>query len=180
MGLWRAPDMEEKTAAQDSRPWPPVAAAGADARLPPVAPQAAADPDLADLTPEERVNVAVYENVNRSVVNITTKGFQGERFLLIEIPSEGEGSGVVIDRQGHILTNYHVVDGARQIQVTLFDGNTYEREAGRPGPGHRRGRDQDRRPGAVAFPGRLRQFDQSDASASGCSPSAIPSDWSGR
>ena len=61
-----------------------------------------------------------------AVVNITTKGFQGERFLLIEVPSEGEGSGVVIDRQGHILTNFHVVDGARQIQVTLFDGNTYD------------------------------------------------------
>src|SRR5208282_2241221 len=35
-------------------------------------------------------------------------------------------SGVVIDRQGHILTNFHVVDGARQIHVTLFDGNTYD------------------------------------------------------
>ncbi len=46
--------------------------------------------------------------------------------MLIEIPSEGEGSGVVLDRQGHILTNFHVVDGARQIQVTLFDGNTYD------------------------------------------------------
>jgi S1-C subfamily serine protease len=44
----------------------------------------------------------------------------------LEIPSEGEGSGVVLDRQGHILTNFHVVDGARQIQVTLFDGNAYE------------------------------------------------------
>jgi S1-C subfamily serine protease len=79
-----------------------------------------------EFTPEERVNIAVYENVNRSVVNITTKGYQGERFLMIEIPSEGEGSGVVLDRQGHILTNFHVVDGARQIQVTLYDGSTYD------------------------------------------------------
>ena len=77
-------------------------------------------------TAEERVNIAVYENSNRSVVNITTKGFQGDRFMLLEIPSEGEGSGVVLDRQGHILTNFHVIDGARQMQVTLFDGNTYE------------------------------------------------------
>ena len=79
-----------------------------------------------EYTAEERVNIWVYEQVNRSVVNITTKGYQGERFLLIEVPSEGEGSGVVIDRQGHVLTNFHVVDGARQIQVTLFDGNTYD------------------------------------------------------
>jgi S1-C subfamily serine protease len=33
---------------------------------------------------------------------------------------------VVIDRQGHILTNYHVIDGARQIQVTLSDGKNYD------------------------------------------------------
>jgi S1-C subfamily serine protease len=79
-----------------------------------------------EYTPEERVNIAVYEHCNRGVVNITTKGYQGERFLLLEIPSEGEGSGVVLDRQGRILTNFHVIDGARQIQVTLFDGNTYE------------------------------------------------------
>jgi S1-C subfamily serine protease len=126
VGLSRAPDMEERTAAQEPAAWPspgPRADLGL-AATPRPAPAAAPAPD--DLMPEERVNVAVYENVNRSVVNITTKGFQGERFLLIEIPSEGEGSGLVIDRQGNILTNFHVVDGARQIQVTLFDGNTYE------------------------------------------------------
>ena len=72
------------------------------------------------------MNIAVYENVNRSVVNIMTEGFQGERLLLFEVPSKGEGSGSVLDKQGHILTNYHVIDGARQIQVTLFDGKDYE------------------------------------------------------
>ena len=82
--------------------------------------------EASEYTNEERVNIWVYEQVNRSVVNITTKGFQGERFLLVEVPSEGEGSGVVLDRQGHILTNFHVVEGARQIQVALFDGNTYD------------------------------------------------------
>ena len=96
--------------------------------VPPVAaPAASPGPrDAAEYTAEERVNIWVYEQANRAVVNITTKGFQGERFSLIEVPSEGEGSGVVLDRQGHILTNFHVVDGARQIQVTLFDGNTYD------------------------------------------------------
>ncbi|HEY5315420.1 MAG TPA: trypsin-like peptidase domain-containing protein [Pirellulales bacterium] len=81
-----------------------------------------------DLTAEERVNVAVYENVNRSVVNINTKGVRGEAFFLFEIPSEGAGSGSVIDKSGHILTNYHVVEGAREIQVNLFDGKTYAAE----------------------------------------------------
>jgi S1-C subfamily serine protease len=81
-----------------------------------------------DLTAEERVNIAVYENVNRSVVNINTKGVRGEAFFLIEIPSEGAGSGSVLDKQGHILTNYHVIEGAREIQITLFDGKEYAAE----------------------------------------------------
>lgn len=93
--------------------------------IPAAEPKAAIDPEL---TPEERVNVAVYENVNRSVVNINTKGVRGETFFLFEIPSEGAGSGSVIDKAGHILTNYHVVEGAREIQVALFDGNTYPAE----------------------------------------------------
>ncbi|GEM_PF-479762 len=79
-----------------------------------------------EYTLEERVGIAVYDNVNRSVVNISTRSVQMERFFLFEIPTEGEGSGVVLDKQGHILTNFHVVDGARDIQVTLFDGSTYE------------------------------------------------------
>ena len=88
----------------------------------------AADPTGSELTAEERVNIAVYENVNRSVVNINTKGVRGESFFLIEIPSEGAGSGSVLDKQGHILTNYHVIEGAREIQVTLFDGKEYGAE----------------------------------------------------
>jgi S1-C subfamily serine protease len=79
-----------------------------------------------ELTPEEVVNVTVYENVNRSVVNINSKGIRGETFLFFEVPSEGAGSGSVLDTRGHVLTNYHVVDGAREIQVTLFDGKNYE------------------------------------------------------
>ncbi len=79
-----------------------------------------------ELTSEERVNVSVYRAVNRSVVNINTKGVQTDRFMLFETPTEGEGSGSVIDKQGHILTNFHVVDGAREVQVTLFDGKAYD------------------------------------------------------
>ncbi|MHB9048257.1 MAG: S1C family serine protease [Pirellulales bacterium] len=85
-----------------------------------------APPDpLDDLTPEERINVAVYEKVNRSVVNINTKAVRSDAFPLFEFTTEGAGSGSVIDRQGRILTNYHVVEDAREIQVALFDGKTY-------------------------------------------------------
>ena len=96
----------------------PVSAPAPDSR----APEPAAGND--DLTPEERVSVWVYENVNRSVVNITT-GVQVDRLLFTET-AKGEGSGSVITQQGHVLTNYHVVDGARTIECHLYDGKTYD------------------------------------------------------
>ncbi|GAB4156590.1 MAG: trypsin-like peptidase domain-containing protein [Planctomycetaceae bacterium] len=76
------------------------------------------------LSEEERINVSVYERVNKSVVNITTKSANG--LFLIEGTSEGAGSGCVIDRSGHILTNFHVIRDANRVGVTLFDGKTYE------------------------------------------------------
>lgn len=73
---------------------------------------------------EEQVNVRVYAAVNRSVVNITTAsqavGLFGDE------SSGGTGSGFVIDREGRILTNHHVVAGADSVQVTLFDGSTHD------------------------------------------------------
>jgi S1-C subfamily serine protease len=79
-----------------------------------------------ELSQDEQVNIAVYENVNRSVANITTRGVRAERFFLMEVPTEGAGSGSILDKSGHILTNNHVIEGARQVNVTLFDGKSYE------------------------------------------------------
>ena len=79
-----------------------------------------------ELTPEEQINVAVYETVNRSVVHITTRGSRTDGFFLVDVPTEGAGSGSVIDKNGHILTNYHVIEEARQVNVTLFDGKSYD------------------------------------------------------
>ncbi len=78
------------------------------------------------LTPEERVNVAVYEAVNRSVVNIVTKIPGTANFLMLDNSQEGAGSGSTLDKRGNILTNFHVIEGAQEIQVTLFDGSSYE------------------------------------------------------
>jgi len=99
---------------------------GVGPRVPVAARPVAAPPLDQSLTPEERVNVAVYENVNRGVVNINTKSVAQEKFLLFEVIAEGSGSGMVLDTRGHILTNFHVVDGAREIQVILFDGKSYD------------------------------------------------------
>ena len=76
-------------------------------------------------TPDEAIAVSVYEAVNRSVVNITSKSVKTERLIMTE-HSEGSGSGAIIDQEGHILTNYHVVAGAKEVAVTLYNGKTYE------------------------------------------------------
>lgn len=84
--------------------------------------------ERAELTPDEVVNVSVYEKCNRSVVNITTQSARGEGFFRLERPQQGSGSGVVLDQSGHILTNYHVVEDARQVEITLFDGSSHSAE----------------------------------------------------
>ncbi len=78
------------------------------------------------LTAEERVNIVVYETGNRSVAHITTKGTRETGLFALEVPTEGSGSGSVLDKSGNILTNNHVIEGARQVAVTLFDGKSYE------------------------------------------------------
>jgi S1-C subfamily serine protease len=102
----------------------PGRTSSAPAKLVPVTPPP--PPDYQGLTEEETVHVRVYESVNRSVANISTKSVHSDGFFMFEMPSEGAGSGVVIDKQGRIVTNYHVIEDARQIQVTLFDGRSYE------------------------------------------------------
>ena len=84
------------------------------------------EPDLSEYTPEERVNITVYDKTNRGVVHIMTRGPSSESFFSLEGPTAGSGSGSVLDRQGHILTNFHVVEGANEIRVTLFTGETYD------------------------------------------------------
>lgn len=103
-------------------PWCRPAAAQLPA-APPVA--ALADEAGREFTPEERTNIAVYEAVNRGVVNINTKATVPSGLFLLEVPSEGAGSGIVLDKQGHVLTNFHVVEGAKEIEVVLFDGSSH-------------------------------------------------------
>ncbi len=79
-----------------------------------------------ELTAEERVNVGVYESVNRSVVNVVTHIPNTAGFLMFDNSQEGAGSGSVLDKRGNILTNYHVIEGANEIEVTLFDGSQHE------------------------------------------------------
>ncbi|MBI5328040.1 MAG: trypsin-like peptidase domain-containing protein [Deltaproteobacteria bacterium] len=77
------------------------------------------------LSQEEEANIKVYEEISPRVVNIinTTVSYD---FFFNPIPQSGAGSGSLIDKKGHILTNYHVVEGAQRLEVTLFDGSKWE------------------------------------------------------
>jgi S1-C subfamily serine protease len=124
---WLDPCDRRGLTAQELVPRPAIPAPIAGRPTPPRA--AAPRPALAgphDLTEEERVAVNVYESVNMSVVNISTKGIRGDAFFFLELQTEGTGSGTVIDARGHILTNFHVVEDAREVQVTLFNGQSFE------------------------------------------------------
>jgi S1-C subfamily serine protease len=71
---------------------------------------------------EQRV-IDVYKRVSPSVVNVTTRVLRRGFFFEI-IPEEGAGSGFVLDDQGHILTNYHVIRGAQSVEVIFIDETT--------------------------------------------------------
>lgn len=68
----------------------------------------------------ERRVVGVYERVSPSVVSITTRTLRRDFFFNV-VPQEGAGSGFVLDRDGHILTNYHVIQGVELIEVSFGD-----------------------------------------------------------
>jgi len=82
----------------------------------------------AGTSPEEAINIGVYEKCNKSVVNISTVTVVSNSLIFGVIPGEGNGSGSILDKQGHILTNNHVINDARQIQVTLFNEENYSAE----------------------------------------------------
>ena len=73
---------------------------------------------------EEQNNISVYRKVLPAVVNITSRAVTFD-FFYGEVPEQGQGSGFLLDRQGHILTNYHVVAGAQQLEVTLSNRSKY-------------------------------------------------------
>ena len=94
--------------------------------LPPtgVAPQ---DLDLEGrYSPDEQINIRVYNQVNASVVNIQTITFVRDFFSVV--PEAGAGSGWVLDKQGHIVTNHHVIGDSQRIEVTLANGSSYRAE----------------------------------------------------
>ncbi len=77
------------------------------------------------LDAEEQNNITVYRKNIASVVNITSRVMTFDFFYGL-VPQEGQGSGFVIDKDGHNLTNYHVIAEARQVEVTLHNRKKYK------------------------------------------------------
>jgi S1-C subfamily serine protease len=76
-------------------------------------------------TEDEQNNIEVYEAAAPGVVNITTISVERDFFFNI-VPRQGAGSGAIIDSEGYILTNYHVIQDSRRLEVTLADGSKWQ------------------------------------------------------
>jgi S1-C subfamily serine protease len=73
---------------------------------------------------EEQNNIEVYRKNIGSVVNVKSKAVTFDFFYGL-VPEEGQGSGFIIDKDGHVLTNYHVIADARTVEVSLHNRKTY-------------------------------------------------------
>ena len=91
------------------------------AALSEAAPAGISDPAT---TTDEQNNIEVYRTLSPGVVFIHSTSYARDFFGFVE-PQEGSGSGSILDQQGNILTNYHVVEGAQKLSVSLGGQKDY-------------------------------------------------------
>ena len=104
---------------------------GAEVRPRPVTPASS------ELGADERATMAVFERATKSVVFISNTAVQRDlwSFDILEVP-QGSGSGFVWNKQGHIVTNFHVIYGANAIKVTLADRTEHQAKLVGADPDH--------------------------------------------
>ncbi len=92
---------------------------------------------IGDLGADERANIDVFERISPSVTYITNKRLQRDYFSfnVMEVP-QGTGSGFLWDNKGHVVTNFHVVYEADEIEVRLQDGKSYDADVVGADPDH--------------------------------------------
>ncbi len=103
------------------------------AALPSWSSAAPAEPPLRPIAPrgplqeDEKSNIAVFKTASRSVVHITTVEYATDLFSrsVMQVP-RGTGSGFIWDEAGHVVTNFHVIQGANAARVTLADQTTWK------------------------------------------------------
>ena len=98
----------------------PAAAPGVQPTAISAAPQPTAPLPLG-LDPGEQRIIEIYRRYSPAVANINTQAMHSDFFFGV-YPEEGSGSGFVWDDKGHIITNYHVIEGANQITVSFGEG----------------------------------------------------------
>jgi len=79
----------------------------------------------AGYSPEEQNNIDIYRSAREATVNITSQVYRQNWFFQV-YPEKGTGSGFILNADGEILTNYHVVRGAAQLTVKLTDQKVYK------------------------------------------------------
>lgn len=94
-------------------------------------------PAPAELAPDERATMTVFERATKSVVFIANTAVQRDfwSFDLLEVP-QGSGSGFIWNKQGHIVTNFHVIYGANAVKVTLADRSEHQAKLVGADPDH--------------------------------------------
>ena len=73
---------------------------------------------------DEQNNIEVYRTLSPGVVFIHSTSYARDFFGFVE-PQEGSGSGSILDQQGNILTNYHVIEGAQKLSVSMGGQKDY-------------------------------------------------------
>ncbi len=80
----------------------------------------------ASATEDERNNIQVFKQASPAVVYVTNNTVVRNRYSFdLQTVAQGSGTGFVWDKKGHIVTNFHVVEEARQINITLQDQTTW-------------------------------------------------------
>jgi S1-C subfamily serine protease len=83
-----------------------------------------------NLSELEQATIQLFKNASPSVVHITNLGLRQDYFTLdVQQIPQGTGSGFIWDENGHIVTNYHVIQNANAAKVTLADQSTYDAQA---------------------------------------------------
>jgi len=102
-------------------------------------PNGAFDLTVASAAPEydseEQKNIAVYKKALPSVVNITSTAVAWD-FFYGAVPQQGQGSGFILNKDGLILTNNHVIENGQKVEVTLSDKHKYKAQVVTVDKGH--------------------------------------------